>query len=449
MPFAALLVLALIATAIYWPLALGDRVAPQPAVGGPAVGGPAVSHESSTPRVVSFAEASSGALQVISRDPASQQTAAATTWQVYVHVEGREQAGLQSDASLPVELLFGEGEALRCVPLRTNRVGTASWSTGSDVPRPWFAGLALPTLLAPGQSLAADTQEVRLQLPPIASVDVSVLEVDGRLSSDELRLEVRSPQAAWPMNRWRPWPVAAGRAEVLVEAAGQAVELRVVTSSGRRAEAVANAAVQVGERVRCSLCLPAVGGIEVQLQGLFGGDPQPEWSIFAHALVAAPSPGLSDATTRWQVRQVHRLPNVPHRHVFFPASATQAATKQWLLVAEDAAQPGRGYWGRLPTAGLAGAIGDAVTMQPCVMLANGRCVDGAGRGRPGYHVDLVAADLGVVLATVVSDDEGRFELHGSLLADLPLVAVLREAGEAKPAAVVLPQSDQLTLLVPR
>ena len=88
-------------------------------------------------------------------------------------------------------------------------------------------------------------------------------------------------------------------------------------------------------------------------------------------------------------------------------------------------------------------------MQPCVMLANGRCVDGAGRGRPGYHVDLVAADLGVVLATVVSDDEGRFELHGSLLADLPLVAVLREAGEAKPAAVVLPQSDQLTLLVPR
>ena len=89
MPFAALLVLALIATAIYWPLALGDRVAPQPVVGGPAVGGPAVSHESSTPRVVSFAEASSGALQVISRDPASQQAAAATTWQVYVHVEGR------------------------------------------------------------------------------------------------------------------------------------------------------------------------------------------------------------------------------------------------------------------------------------------------------------------------------------------------------------------------
>lgn len=328
-------------------------------------------------------------------------------------------------SSVPVELLFGPREQPRSIQLFANREGRASWPGSTASPRPWFVNFAFPTLHAVGQQLAADVGEAQLSLPPTCVLDVEVLEIDGRRSGDGLAVAVRSSQASWPNDRWRTVRIQGGHAELLAEAAGQRLELRVATASGRSAQAECLAATAVGVRVPCKLTLPAVGGEELRLLGL----PEVEAAGAAEWLVTAYS--------KDGLRQLaHRLSDGADRYVMFSSRSQTTGASAWLLLATRSSDSGETYWG-YTTAPY------AASMQPCVHLAAGRCVDREGRGLPGFHVDVRIAGTSAVIATTRTAQDGTFELAGPTCLQVPLVAVLREAFEGVPAAVPLPSPSRL------
>jgi hypothetical protein len=328
-------------------------------------------------------------------------------------------------SSVPVELLFGPREQPRIIQLFTNREGHASWPGSMASPRPWFVNFAFPTLRAVGRQLAADGDEAQLALPPTCVLDVEVLEIDGRRSGDGLTVEMRSSQASWPNNRWRVVRTQGGHAELLAEAAGQRLELRVATASGRSAQADCFAATAVGVHVPCKLTLPALGGEELRLQGLpqVDGTGAAEWLVTAYS-----EEGLAQLA--------HRLPEGSDRYVMFSSRSQSDGVSAWLLLATRSSDSAENYWGY--TTGL-----HAAAMQPCAQLAAGRCVDRDGRGLPGFHVDVRIAGTSTVIATTRTAQDGTFELKGPTCLQVPLVAVLREAFDGVPAAVPLPSPSVL------
>lgn len=346
--------------------------------------------------------------------------------QLAVHVDGYLHS---NEVPLRVELLFGERDGLRTVNLFVDREGNASWPSGSEAPRPRFADFAFPTVSATGQNLVAEAQDVRLTMPPTCVLEIEVVEVDGRLTSDPLTAHVRSPSAAWPQNRWRPLRIKNGRKLLLAEAAGERVELRVTTASGRTAHATFFAASTPGERVACSMPLAPTNGIEVALQGMPAELTVGNWRVDMHSLTHAPI-------------LAHRWPGAEHRYVLFPSPAVREATKSWLVFARNEASQDEMYWGRKES--------DAgVVMRRGVRVAVGRVVDQTGKGAPGFHIDLVARKSRIVLVSVIAGQGGGFELLGPDPDQVALDVVLREARDGKPAAVPLPADGKLVLQVQR
>lgn len=346
--------------------------------------------------------------------------------QLAVHVDGH-----QHDNKLPVrvELLFGEPNGLRTVELFVDREGNASWPSGSEAPRARYADFAFPTISGTGQNLLPDAQDVRLTMPPTCVLAIEVIEVDGRVTSDPLTAQVRSPSAAWPQNRWRPLRMVAGRKQLLAEAAGERVELRVRTASGRSAQATCFAAATPGQLVAFSVPLAPTNGLEVALQGMPVGQADANWLVDVHSLTEAPI-------------AAHRWPGAEHRYVLFPSHPVREATKSWLMLATNETLPGAMYWGRKED-------GADVAMRPCALVAVGRVVDQKGKGAPGFHIDLVARKSRVVLASVIATRDGEFQLIGPDPGQVVMDVVLREARDGQPAAVKLPVDGKLVLQVLR
>lgn len=351
--------------------------------------------------------------------------------QFEVQVMAHEAAG---DADVRVELLFGEREDMKSVALILDRAGTARWPSSSRAPRPWLVDFAFPTVGAWRQSLTDESLHATLTMPPTCVLDIEVVEQDGRVTSDELTVAIRSPQASWPGNRWRPLAMVGGRAELLAEAAGERIELQILGASGRSTQFVCFAADVAGARLPVSVPLPSVRGVELELHDL----PKPEtaqheWLVAVHPLDSAKM-------------SCHRLPGQDRgqRYVFFPPKQSQATRPRnsWFVTAERASDPGEVYWGESNAA-------NAVTMRAFTVLAEGRCVDAKGVGVAGCQVNLTAVGRRAVLHVVVTDKHGKFRIMGPAHASFPLEVVLHGTTGKNRVSASLPHQGIVTLRVDR
>lgn len=332
----------------------------------------------------------------------------------------------QSSNGLPVrvELLFGEQQNARSIPLFLDRNGLAAWPSSSQSPRPWFVDFAFPTVQVAGRRLAAEAEHAEMALMPTCVLDIEVVELDGRATADPVTVRLRSTQTVWPMNRWHSIHMVGGRARVLAEAAGERIEIQVETASGRNVEAVCLASNDAGERVSVSVQLPSVDGLNVDLSGLptdLDGVSH-EWLVELHSLRGESASG-------------HRLSDEGQSYKFFTPKLVRDRVSRWLVIASRASHPDEAYWGYRD------AYTSRATMQSLQLLGSGRCVDAFGAGLTGYHVDLTVRESGAVLATAVSDTSGNFRLFGPDSLGLQLMAVLREAQNGQPNPVPLPATE--------
>jgi len=346
-----------------------------------------------------------------------------------IHVAERQRAG---ELPLRVELLFGARDSIKAVTLIVDRNGDAIWPGGGNAPRPRYAQFAFPTVSPTTQTLSPEQSDAYLTMPEVCVLEIDVLEVDGRPSSDMLTAEVRSAAAAWPQNRWRPLRLQGGSQKLLAEARGERIEVRVSTASGRSAQAVFFASETPDERVPCAVHLPPSNGVDVELIGLPRESADASWHVRLHDLTHEPLTG-------------HLWPGTEHRYVLFPRSVERQAIDSWLVLARSQGAGAGLHWGQVAGAGGSWRAG----MQPAKLVARGRVVDGAGAGLPGFHVDLVARPSGVVLNGVISDQDGGYQLMGPDPSQVAMEVVLRERRENQPPAIPLPVDGNIVLQVAR
>ena len=349
--------------------------------------------------------------------------------QLDVYIEGYQRA---EGLPLRVELLFGERQGIKTVTLFTDREGRASWPSGSEAPWPRFAGFAFPTVNAAGQALSAGDTDVRLTMPEVCVLEVEVVEVGGRVTDEKVSLQVRSPSAAWPHNRWHPVRLEGGRQRLLAEAAGELIEVSVQTALGRSASATFFAATAAGQRVACSVQLAPGNGVDIDLQGLPVEPVDASWVVDVHDLVGAKM-------------AAHQWPGGQGRYVVFAHRDPGHASQPWLVMAQSSSGGRQLYWGRAE--GAEGAR--RAPMQPCQVVAAGRVIDQNGAPVPRYHVDLVTRGSRIVVSGVISSRDGSFELVGPDPSQVAMDVVLREGRDNQPPAVPLPADGKMSLLVNR
>ena len=318
---------------------------------------------------------------------------------------------------LPVDLLFGAGPGAVRQRLHAGRAGVATWTAGDAETWPASIDLGFPTrgaaLTAVGESSA-----VALTVPPLATVRVRVEELDGALCSEEATVELRAPTSPAPADRWHTLRAGAGTCAAVVEAAGEAVEVRVTTVSGRVAGATLRAPRAAGEQVDGTVQLDAVGGTRFTCSGLPERDRP--WSVELFG-----ADGRSRA----------RAPRDGDAFLSFARAAPRGVqpTDDGALVLARCGDDL--WWGVL--------VGRAAKMIECAPLARGELVGAAGRELVGAPIELLWNDGATprLLQTVRTGRRGAFALLGPDATQLSLSLRVPATGEV----VALPRRQPLLL----
>ena len=293
---------------------------------------------------------------------------------------------------LRIELRFGPEPFERVQRLRVGRDGIASWTAGEQGVWPDRVGFAFPTRRQ-STVRVGDRDRVVLPLPATCRLVFEVQDVDGQPAADARALSVTAPWALQVRGQPRRVEVVEGRAHLLAEAVGEAVQVEVITSTSRTARADLWTAQRAGERVACRIQLDPVGGVP------FG----------VRDLPANGAPWRVELFLRGGMDSVRAPRHGPGYLAFYrdaPGDEPGALLDEHcFVVARGSANP---LWGPLR--------GRVAAMRPLLQVAAGRVVDDAGRGVEGVVVEVwPAADrplLGARIASTRSERDGSFVVHG-------------------------------------
>ena len=320
---------------------------------------------------------------------------------------------------VPVDLLFGAQARGARQRLLVGSSGAASWRPGDPATWPTAVDLGFPTMGAAVFEVG-EASNVAIEVPQRATVQVRAQEVDGEPCTEVASVALRVPSAPAPADRWHPLRPRSEPLTATVEAAGQIVEVRVTTRSGREARTTIRAPSEAGGRTLCEVSLSGASGVPFSCVGL----PQPAagsgwWVELFGVDGARPLRAPRDGDTFLAFTR----PGAP---------GAQPIDDGGLVLARAGDEL---WWGVLAAR--------VARMTECTRLARGDIVGVDGRGIAGAPLELVLTGGATlrVLRTVRAGRGGAFELLGPDAGRVPLALRVPATGEV----IALPQRQPLSL----